>query len=57
MHDIHLSEVQKLVASLHDDRQPWVVASAMALRDQWLLEYELGLVRPCAEGLTLLEAA
>lgn len=46
---LHLDEATKLAATIKNDQSPGAQAAAIAKRDQWLREHELGLLLMTAE--------
>ncbi|AJY03084.1 hypothetical protein SB768_25320 [Burkholderia sp. SIMBA_043] len=57
MHVLNLDTIRRVVNAIRDDRNPRAQADALAKRDQWLLEAELGTLQMSDEGRQMLESA
>ncbi|HDR9134016.1 hypothetical protein KDX16_30810 [Burkholderia vietnamiensis] len=57
MHVLDLDTIRRVVNAIRDDRNPRSQADALAKRDQWLLEAEVGTLQMSDEGRQMLESA
>ncbi|MEZ7523839.1 hypothetical protein [Burkholderia vietnamiensis] len=57
MHVLNLDTIRRVVNAIRDDRNPRAQADALAKRDQWLLDAELGTLQMSDEGRQMLESA
>lgn len=56
MHFLGIDAIRLVVAAIQDDQNPRAQAEALTMRDQWLLEADLGTLEMLEEGRRMLES-
>lgn len=57
MDRVEMSEAEKLVRVIRDPNNPHASSEAIALRDKWLIEHDIGVLQMAADVRLLLESA
>jgi len=57
MDRVEMSEAEKLVRIIRDPNNPHAASEAIALRDKWLIEHDIGALQMASDVRLFLESA